>query len=95
MADVVPLVDEGLGTSSEVTEPQARALSHSLQQQILPLPDELPVYPTHGAGSFCSAVERAERTTTLGQERTANPLLAAPDEDTFVRRRRSCTASGR
>jgi rhodanese-related sulfurtransferase len=45
----------------------------------------LPVYPTHGAGSFCSAPAGAERTTTIGRERAANPLLGAPDEDAFVK----------
>ena len=48
------------------------------------LPDATPVYPTHGAGSFCSAPPGAERTTTIGRERAANPLLAAGDEDAFV-----------
>ncbi|HET9665302.1 MAG TPA: MBL fold metallo-hydrolase, partial [Desertimonas sp.] len=33
----------------------ARQLFHALRSEILTLPDELPVYPTHGAGSFCSA----------------------------------------
>jgi hydroxyacylglutathione hydrolase len=68
------------------TVPLARALWRSLQERILTLPDALPVYPTHGAGSFCSAPTRGERTTTIGRERAANPLLASPDEDTFVAR---------
>jgi rhodanese-related sulfurtransferase len=42
------------------------------------------VYPTHGAGSFCSAPVGGERTTTIGAERRHNRLLAAPDEDAFV-----------
>jgi hydroxyacylglutathione hydrolase len=66
------------------TAPLARALWRSLQERILTLPDDLPVYPTHGAGSFCAAPTDGERTTTIGRERGANPLLAAPDEDTFV-----------
>jgi hydroxyacylglutathione hydrolase len=68
------------------TEPLARQLHRALRYRILALPDDLPVYPTHGAGSFCSAPGGGERTTTIGRERMANPLLAAPDEDTFVRR---------
>jgi glyoxylase-like metal-dependent hydrolase (beta-lactamase superfamily II)/rhodanese-related sulfurtransferase len=68
------------------TEPLARALWRSLHERILTLPDDLPVYPTHGAGSFCSAPTNGERTTTIGRERAANPLLAASDEDTFVAR---------
>ena len=70
----------------EETEPLARAMWRSLVERILCLPDDLPVYPTHGAGSFCSAPAGAERTTTIGKERATNPLLAAPDEDEFVAR---------
>jgi hydroxyacylglutathione hydrolase len=70
--------------SPELTEPLARAAYQSLHQQLLPLPDELAVYPTHGAGSFCSAPVGGERTTTIGAERRHNRLLASPDEDTFV-----------
>jgi glyoxylase-like metal-dependent hydrolase (beta-lactamase superfamily II)/rhodanese-related sulfurtransferase len=66
------------------TEELARSLWRSLHERILPLPDDLPVYPTHGAGSFCAAPASAERTTTIGAERAANPLLAAPSEDAFV-----------
>jgi hydroxyacylglutathione hydrolase len=43
------------------------------------------VWPTHGAGSFCSAPAGAERTSTVGAEAATNPLLGAPDEETFVR----------
>ena len=67
------------------TEALARELWRSLHERILILPDDLPVYPTHGAGSFCSAPAGAERITTIGRERAANPLLAAPDEDAFVK----------
>ena len=63
----------------------ARALWRSLHERILTLPDDLPVYPTHGAGSFCAAPASPERTTTIGAQRAANPLLAAPSEDEFVR----------
>ncbi len=50
------------------------------------LPDDLAVYPTHGAGSFCSVAPGGDRVTTIGRERVANPLLGAPDEDAFVAR---------
>lgn len=67
------------------TETLARSLWRSIQERILTLPDDLPVFPTHGAGSFCSAPAAAERTTTIGRERRANPLLALTDEDAFVK----------
>jgi len=68
----------------ELTAPLARAAYRSLRQRLLPLPDELAVYPTHGAGSFCAAPVGGERSTTIGAEHRQNRLLAAPDEDTFV-----------
>ncbi len=72
--------------AAERTGELARALWRSLHERILTLPDDLPVYPTHGAGSFCSAPAGAERTTTtIGRERAANPLLGAPGEDAFVK----------
>jgi len=68
----------------ELTEPLARAAYRSLHQRLPPLSDDLGVYPTHGAGSFCSAPVGDERTTTIGAERRHNRLLGAPDEDAFV-----------
>jgi glyoxylase-like metal-dependent hydrolase (beta-lactamase superfamily II)/rhodanese-related sulfurtransferase len=68
----------------QLSEGLARQLYHALHDEILTLPDELAVYPTHGAGSFCSAPGASERTTTIGRERATNPMIAAPDEDTFV-----------
>lgn len=69
----------------ERTEELARSLWRSLRERILTLPGDLPVYPTHGAGSFCAAPAGGERTTTIGAEKAANPLLAAPGEDAFVK----------
>ena len=70
----------------DATEDLARSLWRSIQERLLVLPDDLAVYPTHGAGSFCSVAPGGERVTTIGRERATNPLLAAPDEDTFVAR---------
>jgi hydroxyacylglutathione hydrolase len=70
--------------SPDLTEELARAAYRSIRERLLVLPDALPVYPTHGAGSFCSASPTGERTTTLGHERIFNPLLQARDEDDFV-----------
>jgi glyoxylase-like metal-dependent hydrolase (beta-lactamase superfamily II) len=67
------------------TEALARALWRSLHERILTLPDDVAVYPTHGAGSFCSSSAGGDRVTTIGREKRANPLLAAPDEDAFVK----------
>jgi hydroxyacylglutathione hydrolase len=72
--------------SPDQTEPLTRAAWRSLQR-LGALPDDLRVYPTHGAGSFCSTPGDAERTTTtIGAERAHNLLLAAPDEHAFQER---------
>lgn len=70
---------------AEHTEELARAQYQSLRR-LTELPDETAVWPTHGAGSFCSAPPGAERTTTIGAQKRANPLLDAPDENAFVQR---------
>jgi hydroxyacylglutathione hydrolase len=69
----------------ERTEELARAQYRSLRR-LAGLPEETAVWPTHGAGSFCSAPPGVERTSTIGAEKAGNDLLAAPDEDTFVAR---------
>ncbi|MDQ4051077.1 MAG: MBL fold metallo-hydrolase [Actinomycetota bacterium] len=67
------------------TEELARAQYRSLRR-LAELPDAVEVWPTHGGGSFCSAGAAATGvTSTIGAERSSNPLLNAPDEDTFTR----------
>jgi hydroxyacylglutathione hydrolase len=67
----------------DLTEPLAHEMFHSLRR-LDHLPDQLPVYPTHGAGSFCSAPGGSERVSTLGRERATNRLFGIDDEATFV-----------
>jgi len=68
----------------EQTEPLARDLYRSAHQRLSNLPGDLTVYPTHGAGSFCSAGADGGRTTTLGRERHESPLFTAVAEEAFV-----------
>ncbi|PVZ60900.1 MBL fold metallo-hydrolase [Arthrobacter sp. H-02-3] len=69
--------------SPEMTVPLARAQYRSLQR-LMEFPDTTPVWPTHGAGSFCSAGGSGDRVTTIGAERATNPLRQADGEDAFV-----------
>ena len=68
----------------EQTEPLAHELYRSARERLGDLPDDLLIYPTHGAGSFCSAGAGGQRTTSLGRERNENPLFSAASEDAFV-----------
>ena len=65
-------------------KPLARALFRSLHDKVLPLGDELVIYPAHGEGSPCGASIGARRESTLGYERRHNSLLQIEDEDHFV-----------
>ena len=64
-------------------EELARTQYASLRR-LAALPDTTMLWPTHGAGSFCSAPPGADRVSTIGRERAANPLLGIDDEDRFV-----------
>jgi hydroxyacylglutathione hydrolase len=66
-----------------LTEHLTRLLYHTVHDKLLRLPDEIVVYPTHGAGSFCNAPSSPERTTTIGQERLSNSLARAMSESEF------------
>ena len=70
---------------SDRTEELARAQFASLRR-LSALPAGTAVWPTHGAGSFCSAPPGSERTSTIGRELATNPLLGIADEDRFVER---------
>ena len=45
------------------------------------LPDEAEVYPTHGFGSFCSATQAEGLSSTIGHEKTLNPVLTKAEDD--------------
>ncbi|MCC6179842.1 MAG: MBL fold metallo-hydrolase [Chloroflexi bacterium] len=61
-----------------------RQLFHSLHEKIMPLPDDVAVYPTHGAGSFCTATPGAARQTTIGEERRMNPFLELATPESLI-----------
>lgn len=72
--------------SPSLTEPLARSAWRSITERLFTLPDDVNVYPTHGGGSFCSAGAPNRPTTTIGEQRTSNPLLQVDGEDAFVKR---------
>jgi hydroxyacylglutathione hydrolase len=70
----------------ELTVPLARQLHHTIHEKLLKFPDDVEVFPTHGAGSFCIAPASSDRTTTIGRERRSNSLAQARTEEEFVQR---------
>jgi hydroxyacylglutathione hydrolase len=53
----------------------ARAQYRSAHRLAAELPDAVPVYPTHGFGSFCAATQAQGLSSTIGQEKQVNPAL--------------------
>jgi glyoxylase-like metal-dependent hydrolase (beta-lactamase superfamily II)/rhodanese-related sulfurtransferase len=67
----------------EHTDDLVRAQHASAHRLAELLPDEAQVFPTHGFGSFCSATQSEATSSTIGQEKQANPVLTQ-DEETYV-----------
>ena len=55
----------------------AEKLFYSLREKIMPLSDDLIVYPNHGAGSACGKNMSKETTDTLGNQKKTNYALRA------------------
>ncbi|HUQ42537.1 MAG TPA: MBL fold metallo-hydrolase [Candidatus Limnocylindrales bacterium] len=67
---------------AEIEDELAHAAYASLRDRILPLPDHLAVFPTHGGGSACASSSIASsRWTTLGFERLHNDVARAATAD--------------
>ncbi len=64
-------------TEELTQEKLASYLFDSLRNKIMPLADELIVYPSHGAGSACGKNMSKETTDTLGNQKKTNYALRA------------------
>ncbi len=66
-------------------EELAGLLYESLYNKILPLPDDVTVYPAHGAGSACGKNMMKETVDTLGNQKKMNYALNQPDKEAFIK----------
>jgi len=66
-------------------EDLAGHLYDSLNAKIMSLPDDIIVYPAHGAGSACGKNMMKETFDTLGHQKEMNYALRQPDKDSFIR----------
>jgi hydroxyacylglutathione hydrolase len=85
--DTLFIGDVGRPDLSKTHTPQELAglMYDSLHGKLLTLPDDVLVYPAHGAGSLCGRNMRAERFSTLGTERLTNYALQIKSREDFVR----------
>ena len=72
--------------AAHLTQEQlAGMLYESLNKKILPLADDVIVYPAHGAGSACGKNMMKETVDTLGNQRKVNYALRQPDKESFIK----------
>ncbi len=65
-------------------EELASILFDSIQQKILPLPDNVLLYPAHGPGSSCGKNIGIQTVSTIGEQRKTNYALLIGDRLAFV-----------
>jgi glyoxylase-like metal-dependent hydrolase (beta-lactamase superfamily II) len=63
--------------ASMTQEQLAATLFHSLRNKVMTLPDEVIVYPAHGAGSACGKNMSKETVSTIGNQKQFNYALRA------------------
>ena len=63
----------------------AGMLFDSLQNKIIPLADDVIVYPGHGAGSSCGKNLGSETASTIGEQKQGNYALQQPDKTAFIK----------
>lgn len=71
--------------ASMTQEELAGLLYDSLYTKILPLNNEITVYPAHGAGSACGKNMMKETVDTLGNQKKINYALNQPNKEAFVK----------
>jgi glyoxylase-like metal-dependent hydrolase (beta-lactamase superfamily II) len=74
-----------LASVGVTAEDLAGRLYRSVREKLLTLPDEVLVYPGHGAGSACGRSLSTETVSTIGEQRRLNYALQPMEEEEFVR----------
>ncbi|MGS0747823.1 MBL fold metallo-hydrolase [Halpernia sp. GG3] len=69
---------------SMTQEDLAGMLYDSLQTKIMPLADDVTVFPAHGAGSACGKNMQKETVDTLGNQKRTNYALNQPNKESFI-----------
>ena len=71
--------------ASMTQEQLAGLLYESLYKKIMPLADDVTVYPAHGAGSACGKNMQKETIDTLGNQKKTNYALNQPNKEAFIK----------
>lgn len=74
-----------LSSGNMTKEELASVMYDSLQNKILPLPDDVLVYPAHGAGSSCGKNLGPNTTSTIGEQKQTNYALQPQSREEFIK----------
>ncbi len=68
----------------EAKQQLASQLYESLFSTLDTLPDELPILPSHGAGSLCGKALASRESSTIGNEKKTNPFLKHMPKEKWI-----------
>ena len=80
-----PDLREGVGNLQVTRESLAKQMYYSLREKIMTLPDDIIVYPAHGAGSLCGKNLSKMNSSTIVEEKKYNWSLQPASEEEFVK----------
>jgi hydroxyacylglutathione hydrolase len=73
------------GGKGYTPQQMAAMMYESLHGKLMTLPDEVEVFPAHGAGSMCGRNMSKETSSTIGEQRKFNYALKPMTKEEFVR----------
>jgi glyoxylase-like metal-dependent hydrolase (beta-lactamase superfamily II)/rhodanese-related sulfurtransferase len=80
-----PDLREQAGAITSARAELAKQMFHSLRNKLMALPDDVLVYPAHGAGSLCGKGLSEQNSSTIGAEKISNWSLQNISETDFVK----------
>lgn len=79
-----PDLREGAGNLRVTRLELAKSMYHTLRDKLIPLDDDVIVYPAHGAGTLCGKDLSKATSSTIGEEKRTNWSLQPMTESEFV-----------
>jgi hydroxyacylglutathione hydrolase len=80
-----PDLREEVGAITAAKADLAKQMYHSLRNKLMTLPDDVFVYPAHGASSLCGKGLSEQNSSTIGAEKISNWSLQKMTEEAFVK----------
>jgi glyoxylase-like metal-dependent hydrolase (beta-lactamase superfamily II)/rhodanese-related sulfurtransferase len=79
-----PDLREGAGNLRATRLELAKTMYHTLRDKLMPIQDDVLLYPAHGAGTLCGKGLSEAKSSTMGQEKKTNWSLQPMTEEAFV-----------